>query len=185
MPESTATNAASYTTRRDTIAGVTTILVTHDHTEGLSFADQIAVLRSGRLLQVSSRDVYEAPVNEDTAEFLGPAIVVDGTISSGWAVCSLGRIAIDPANQPGPAQITLRPEQVQLLPVPSEGPKQRVPFIISELGINADPFVLHLYAALAENKRRLISQRTTAALAARKAQATQLGNRPNIAEAGA
>ncbi len=61
---------------------------------------------------------------------------------------------------------------------------QRVPFIVAELGIDADPFMLHLYAALAEKERRLISQRTTAALAARKAQGKHLGNRTNIAEAG-
>ena len=37
---------------------------------------------------------------------------------------------------------------------------QRVPFIVAELGANADPFMLHLYAALAEKERRLISERT-------------------------
>jgi DNA invertase Pin-like site-specific DNA recombinase len=31
----------------------------------------------------------------------------------------------------------------------------RVPFIVTELGRNADPFMLHLYAALAEKERRL------------------------------
>src|SRR5215203_2572124 len=61
---------------------------------------------------------------------------------------------------------------------------QRVPFIVAELGADADPFMLHLYAALAEKERRLISQRTTAALQARKQQGAQLGNRTNIAEAG-
>ena len=45
---------------------------------------------------------------------------------------------------------------------------QRVPFIVAELGRDADPFMLHLYAALAEKERRLISERTKAALAARK-----------------
>jgi DNA invertase Pin-like site-specific DNA recombinase len=44
---------------------------------------------------------------------------------------------------------------------------QRVPFIVAELGRDADPFMLHLYAALAEKERRLISQRTRAALAAK------------------
>jgi DNA invertase Pin-like site-specific DNA recombinase len=42
---------------------------------------------------------------------------------------------------------------------------QRVPFIVAELGGDADPFMLHLYAALAEKERRLISERTKAALA--------------------
>jgi hypothetical protein len=46
---------------------------------------------------------------------------------------------------------------------------QRVPFIVAELGRDADPFMLHLYAALAEKERRLISERTKAALAAKKA----------------
>jgi DNA invertase Pin-like site-specific DNA recombinase len=45
--------------------------------------------------------------------------------------------------------------------------------------------MLHLYAALAEKERRLISQRTTAALQAKKSQGVKLGNRTNIAAAGA
>ena len=50
---------------------------------------------------------------------------------------------------------------------------QRVPFIVAELGRDADPFMLHLYAALAEKERRLISERTKAALAVRKASGAQ------------
>src|SRR5687768_17582218 len=46
---------------------------------------------------------------------------------------------------------------------------QRIPFIVAELGRDADPFMLHLYAALAEKERRLISERTKAALAAKRA----------------
>jgi DNA invertase Pin-like site-specific DNA recombinase len=53
---------------------------------------------------------------------------------------------------------------------------QRVPFIVTELGRDADPFMLHLYAALAEKERALISQRTRAALAMKKAQGFKLGN---------
>ena len=51
----------------------------------------------------------------------------------------------------------------------------RTPFIVAELGADADPFMLHLYAALAEKERRLISQRTKDALAAKKAQGVRLG----------
>ena len=60
---------------------------------------------------------------------------------------------------------------------------QRVPFIVAELGADADPFMLHLYAALAEKERRLISERTRAALAQRKAKGARLGNPSNLAEA--
>jgi DNA invertase Pin-like site-specific DNA recombinase len=62
---------------------------------------------------------------------------------------------------------------------------QKVPFIVAELGADADPFLLHLYAALAEKERALISARTKAALAAKKAQGALLGNRTNAAEAAA
>ena len=61
---------------------------------------------------------------------------------------------------------------------------QRVPFIVAELGRDADPFMLHLYAALAEKERRLISDRTRAALAAKKAAGAKLGNLGNLDLAG-
>src|SRR5437762_520443 len=62
---------------------------------------------------------------------------------------------------------------------------QRVPFIVAELWTDADPFMLHLYAALAEKERRLIAERTRSALAARKAQGAKLGNRCNASETAA
>ncbi|MBB6411940.1 recombinase family protein [Mesorhizobium sangaii] len=62
---------------------------------------------------------------------------------------------------------------------------QRVPLIVAELGADADPFMLHLYAALAEKERRLISERTKAALASRKMTGTKLGNPINYAQAAA
>jgi len=58
----------------------------------------------------------------------------------------------------------------------------RVPFIVTELGADVDPFVLHLFAALAQKERALISTRTKAALAQKKAQGVKLGN-PRAAEA--
>jgi len=60
---------------------------------------------------------------------------------------------------------------------------QRVPFIVTELGADADPFMLHVYAALAEKERAMIAARTKAALAVKRAQGVQLGNRTNLSEA--
>ncbi|MET4701750.1 DNA invertase Pin-like site-specific DNA recombinase [Constrictibacter sp. MBR-5] len=62
---------------------------------------------------------------------------------------------------------------------------QRVPFLVAELGLDADPFMLHLYAALAEKERRLIAERTKAALTARRARGTKLGNPTNAPAAAA
>jgi DNA invertase Pin-like site-specific DNA recombinase len=51
----------------------------------------------------------------------------------------------------------------------------RVEFVVCDLGRQSDPFVLHLYAALAEKERTMISARTKAGLAAAKARGTMLG----------
>jgi DNA invertase Pin-like site-specific DNA recombinase len=57
----------------------------------------------------------------------------------------------------------------------------KVPFVVAELGRDADPFMLHLYAALAEKERAMIAARTKAALAAAKARGVVLGN-PRLEE---
>jgi DNA invertase Pin-like site-specific DNA recombinase len=60
---------------------------------------------------------------------------------------------------------------------------QKVPFVVAELGNDVDPFMLHLFAALAEKERRLISERTRAALGALKAKGRKLGNPHRVAAA--
>jgi DNA invertase Pin-like site-specific DNA recombinase len=56
---------------------------------------------------------------------------------------------------------------------------KRVPFIVTQLGRNVDSFMLHIYAALAEKERAMISERTKVALRAAKGRGVQLGN-PNV-----
>jgi DNA invertase Pin-like site-specific DNA recombinase len=58
----------------------------------------------------------------------------------------------------------------------------RVPFVVAELGSDVDPFILHLFAALAEKERAMIATRTKAALAAAKARGVVLGG-PKLVQA--
>jgi DNA invertase Pin-like site-specific DNA recombinase len=60
----------------------------------------------------------------------------------------------------------------------------RVEFVVTELGEQTDPFVLHIFAALAEKERALISARTKAGLASARARGARLGNPTNLAQAG-
>lgn len=59
-----------------------------------------------------------------------------------------------------------------------------VPFVVAELGADVDPFVLHLFAALGQKERQLISQRTKDALAPMVGTGA-LGNKTNLSLAQA
>jgi iron(III) transport system ATP-binding protein len=99
-------------------AGITTILVTHDQAEALSFADQVAVMRGGRLLQAGSpRELYLHPADPMIAAFLGEAIILPARLSDGWADCALGRVPVGDCQRQGAARLMLRPEQVSMRPL--------------------------------------------------------------------
>ena len=95
-------------------AGATALLVTHDQAEALSLADQVAVMRDGRLEQVGTpEDVYDRPRSRWVAEFLGEANVLPGSAESGVATCELGRFTV-PEGVVGPVEVVVRPESIAL-----------------------------------------------------------------------
>ncbi|WP_336671834.1 ABC transporter ATP-binding protein [Tsukamurella sp. USMM236] len=99
-------------------AGITTVLVTHDQSEALSFADQVAVLRGGALEQVGPpARVYARPASESVARFLGDVVVLDGALDGAAAETVLGRIPVagtDGAAPRGSVPLLLRPEQIRI-----------------------------------------------------------------------
>jgi len=97
-----------------TAAGATAIFVTHDQAEALSFADEVAVMFGGRVVQVAPpEDLYHRPATRDVAEFVGEANFVPGTAEDGRLRCALGDV---PAcgECAGAVEAMLRPEALHL-----------------------------------------------------------------------
>ena len=93
-------------------SNTTAVLVTHDQDEALSLADQVAVMRAGRLVQAGSpSQVYLSPSDPQIAEFVGRAVVLPGTAYDAHATCALGEVVLtEPAR--GDVSLMIRPEQV-------------------------------------------------------------------------
>ena len=64
-------------------SGSTAVMVTHDHEEAFTVADRLAVMRDGLLVQEGPIDeVWRAPVDAETALFLGYARVLRGSAAT-------------------------------------------------------------------------------------------------------
>jgi len=95
-------------------ASVTSILVTHDHEEALTYADRIAVLIDGKLAQFGPpHEVFWTPRTAEIARALGEAIILPAVIARGKAETVFGAL---PAGNAGAARgsgfVMLRPEQI-------------------------------------------------------------------------
>ncbi len=101
-------------------AGTTALLVTHDQTEALSMADQVAVMAAGRIEQAGHpEELYRRPVSPAVAAFVGDAVLLWGRRVGGRVRCALGEVgAVDGAAGPDGewVRVLLRPEQVLLRP---------------------------------------------------------------------
>jgi iron(III) transport system ATP-binding protein len=96
-------------------ASATAVLVTHDQGEALSLADQVAVMRAGRLVQLDTPSaVYRSPSDAGVARFVGEAVLLPATVRGGIAACALGEVTTRGTLGDGPAEILVRPEQIQL-----------------------------------------------------------------------
>ena len=101
----------------------TTVLVTHDQHEVLRLADRVAVMQSGRILQVGTpEEVFNQPVSEEVATFLGVETILGGRVveqREGLASIEVapGRVVEAVSELPvgTPVLVMLRPEDVTIL----------------------------------------------------------------------
>lgn len=90
----------------------TALLVTHDQDEALSIADEVAVMRAGRVLQAGTpSQVYGAPVDAWTARFLGEATLLPAHERGGMGHTVLGPVPVVGGSG---ELLLLRPEQVEI-----------------------------------------------------------------------
>jgi iron(III) transport system ATP-binding protein len=116
-----ALDATLRTSLREEVASIlrdaraSALLVTHDQQEALSLADQVVIMRDGRVEQAGTpEEVYARPTSRWVAGFLGAAEVVSGTASQGTVDTELGRLSLDEPVE-GPVDVLVRPESVAVV----------------------------------------------------------------------
>jgi iron(III) transport system ATP-binding protein len=96
-------------------AHATGILVTHDQSEALSLADQVAVMRAGHMVQAGApADVYMAPHDPELARFVGGATSLPGHADGAGAACALGTVTLTHPPSAGDLVLVVRPDQLRL-----------------------------------------------------------------------
>ncbi|MGH8886025.1 MAG: ABC transporter ATP-binding protein [Egibacteraceae bacterium] len=92
----------------------TAVFVTHDQEEAFAIADEVAVMRDGRIAQrANPEELYRAPADRDVAGFVGDADFLPGQSLGNHVETELGRLQLaHPCN--GPVEVVVRPEIVRL-----------------------------------------------------------------------
>jgi spermidine/putrescine transport system ATP-binding protein len=121
--------------------GITFLYVTHDQEEALTMSDRLAVMNSGRIVQIGTpREVYEDPADTYVADFLGVSNLMEVEVIErgpgercqlrvGEAALSAERAEVEGL---GPAHAVIRPERVRIEPYGSPG-GNRVPAMVERL----------------------------------------------------
>src|SRR3954462_14137575 len=111
--------------------GITTVYVTHDQSEALALSHAIAVMNRGRIEQIGApREIYERPVNQFVADFIGSTNFIDATVSGAEAAgfyrvrCDLGELKAFAHESLRPADkivLSVGPEDIPLSESRPEG----------------------------------------------------------------
>ncbi|WP_340149919.1 ABC transporter ATP-binding protein [uncultured Sneathiella sp.] len=97
--------------------GTTVLMVTHDPEEAMRMADEIVLMQQGRIVQKgSAADLYNHPVNEFVASFLGDVNRLPVQEEGGELISDLGRIPVPSSvNAKKVSEILVRPEAIRFL----------------------------------------------------------------------
>lgn len=99
--------------------GITFIFVTHDQEEALTMSDTIVVMNEGRIQQIGTpTDIYNEPVNEFVADFIGESNILDGKMLEDRKVNFIGQDfeCVDEGfGHNEPVDVVLRPEDIYIM----------------------------------------------------------------------
>ncbi|MBR2825119.1 MAG: ABC transporter ATP-binding protein [Solobacterium sp.] len=100
--------------------GITFIFVTHDQEEALTMSDKIVIMRDGEIEQIGTPlEVYNEPVNEYCARFIGDSNIIDGIMKKDELVNfdDVDYVCVDKGfKENEPVDIVLRPEDIDIVP---------------------------------------------------------------------
>ncbi len=95
-------------------AHATAVFVTHDQEEAFAIADEVAVMRSGRIAQQAQpEELYRRPADRGVAAFVGDADFLPGRSLGHRVDTELGSLRLAHPFH-GPVEVVLRPEDVRL-----------------------------------------------------------------------
>jgi iron(III) transport system ATP-binding protein len=93
------------------MAGISTMIVTHDPEEAMYMADHIAVMRAGRILQQGTpSELYNAPANAFIARFLSDVNAMHGTVEGGVVPSLFGSLDSNGVDEGARVDVLIRPE---------------------------------------------------------------------------
>ncbi|WDE99173.1 ABC transporter ATP-binding protein [Lentisphaera profundi] len=94
--------------------GISSILVTHNQEEAFDFADRLAVMEKGQILQIGTpEELYQQPHTSQIASFFGHCQIISGKAQGHTATTSIGEILLQ-KNISGKCEILLRPENLRI-----------------------------------------------------------------------
>jgi spermidine/putrescine transport system ATP-binding protein len=132
--------------------GITFLFVTHDQEEALTMSDRVAVMDSGRVLQLGTpSEIYDTPANRFVAGFIGASNIMTGTLRGQGAACAVElegggvlQVAEAGAQDGERVDVMVRPEHLGVAPQGASGPSLEVT-LENVVFVGSD---LHLYGRL-------------------------------------
>lgn len=95
--------------------GTAVLLVTHEPDEAMRMADQIALMRRGRIVQMGAPyNVYNAPIDRQAAAFFSDINVIRGTVRGALTETPFGQFLAPGHADGAEVEIVIRPQHIRI-----------------------------------------------------------------------